>query len=330
MKTKLFLIALLMLTSGLVRAQTCSGSFPNPITDTCWACLFPINIAGALISLNQSPNHDPPPPTICTCPIALPPFQRLGVGLSLWEAWTILEVVRTPGCFPTLNGAQMTFPGVQGTNNSDPVENGFAYYQVHMFTYPILSLVYGSIIDSICFQSSIAEFDLAYVTEVDPLWADDDVASIFSPEVFLFNNPISQAICIGDTASATATNFGPDALYWCSGSQGSVFPMSASHNNHIGGIDSSLAKAHSFLFKLQRHGMISDTSISAAICQPFPMVPFLRKNQFKQQSLSPIAQPLKGFGFGVPSQIWATGFEFPVKGEDFSYLMWRKRLCCAL
>ncbi|WP_422822808.1 TraU family protein [Vibrio fluvialis] len=27
--------------------------------------------------------------------------------------------------------------------------------------------------------------------------------------------------------------------------------------------------------------------------------------------------------------MWGAGREFPYKGEDFTYLIWRKRTCCA-
>ena len=29
-------------------------------------------------------------------------------------------------------------------------------------------------------------------------------------------------------------------------------------------------------------------------------------------------------------RLWSSLKEFPVKGEDFGYLVWRKRACCAL
>ena len=29
---------------------TCTGRFPNPITDVCWSCILPISIGGATIA----------------------------------------------------------------------------------------------------------------------------------------------------------------------------------------------------------------------------------------------------------------------------------------
>ena len=29
---------------------TCTGKFPNPITDICWSCILPITIGGATIA----------------------------------------------------------------------------------------------------------------------------------------------------------------------------------------------------------------------------------------------------------------------------------------
>jgi len=154
------------------------------------------------------------------------------------------------------------------------------------------------------------------------------LAFVLNPEAILFANPVAQAACVADTISAATTMFGLDTLFWCSGSQGSIYPLSGNHAGHIGGVDSSLAIAHKQIFKMHRQFLAQDTSTLAAMCGNVPQ-PIMRKNQYKQQMLYPVPQTVLGLGFGVPSTIWASGREFPYKGEDFAYLIWRKRTCCA-
>jgi conjugal transfer pilus assembly protein TraU len=57
--------------------------------------------------------------------------------------------------------------------------------------------------------------DLAYLTEVDPLWADDELAAILNPEAVLFANVVAKRP-VRPTASPPA-----QACPWpaCSGVQ---------------------------------------------------------------------------------------------------------------
>ncbi|MDA4835001.1 TraU family protein, partial [Enterobacter hormaechei] len=49
-----------------------------------------------------------------------------------------------------------------------------------------------------------ASFDVAYMTEIDPLWNDDVLTTLINPEVALFNNPIAVAACAADCVAASA------------------------------------------------------------------------------------------------------------------------------
>ena len=46
--------------------------------------------------------------------------------------------------------------------------------------------------------------DLAYLTEVDPLWADDELTAILNPEAVLFANAPAKAACVPTVWPATA------------------------------------------------------------------------------------------------------------------------------
>ena len=42
----------------------------------------------------------------------------------------------------------------------------------------------------------------------------------------------------------------------------------------------------------------------------------------------PIAETKQCRKIGETEITWQSGREFPVKGEDFAYLVWHKRECC--
>lgn len=322
---RLISVLVLAFFAGVANAITCTGRFPNPVTDICWKCIFPLNIGGVPIGGSGRDNGDPPPPLICTCPAPPPLFIRIGVGISFWEPARVAEVVRSPMCSPTLGGVQLgSLPVSPGTNRDNSVTDE-AFYHVHWIQYPVLNWLGVAITSGACFINET--FDIAYMSELDPLWGDDNLSFILNPEAVLFANPVAIAACAADTVAAAVSDFGLDTLFWCSGSQGHVYPLSGNHKNHVGGIDSSLAITHKMIAKLHRQLLAMDTSTHAAMCANMPQ-PILRKKQYKAQLMYPVPNPSFAKGFGAPS-IWAAGREFPYKGEDFSWLMWRKRQCCA-
>ena len=318
-----------LLSQPSLSVDGCPGRLLNPATDVCWQCLFPIIIGGIpLTAPGQVSNGDPIPPPICACPAPPPVFIRPGIGVSFWEPARISEVVRQPMCSPTLGGVQLgAMPVPRGTHNQGDDDTGNAFYHVHWFDYPILEWVGELLSDVLC--PSSGEFNALYMTELDPVWDSDALSFLINPEAALFANASAQALCAADAVKAATTQFGFDALFWCSGSQGSLYPLSGSHANHIGGVESALALTHTMAFKLHRQLIEWDTSSPAAMCGPVPQ-PLLRKNQYKAHIVYPIPWVANAHGFGAQSAIWGAGREFPYVGEDFSYLIWRKKACCAL
>ncbi len=70
----------------------------------------------------------------------------------------------------------------------------------------------------------------------------------------------------------------------------------------------------------------------AGMCGYYPQI-LMDKTQYKYQMTYPVPQTTKIAGqccqpFGRSTILWEAGKEFPVKGEDFSYLIFRKRDCC--
>jgi conjugal transfer pilus assembly protein TraU len=66
------LLVLMLATAGRPSiasdSLTCTGKFPNPITDICWSCILPISIGSATIA-NFDGQEDIAHPSspVCSC-----------------------------------------------------------------------------------------------------------------------------------------------------------------------------------------------------------------------------------------------------------------------
>lgn len=331
-------------TAMAVTPGVCAGKLPNPITDICWKCIFPMRIGGASIAGFGQEDYtvgDVSSP-VCFCPAPPPVFVRPGVSISFWEPYRLMEVVRQPYCFPSLAGTQLAV-GVyapEGTRGSMlPAAQGkktsTAFYQAHYFIYPLFSIL-NMFVNMAC--SSSGGFDLAYITELDPLWADDELSFILNPEAVIFANPVAQAACAADCVASSA-GFPLSALFWCAGCQGNIYPLNGRISGSevtAGGVDSSVLIVQKMLFKLHRQGLLWGSIGSGALCGEYPM-PLMTKGQYKTQLMHPIPQtagagPLHPFccqPLGRTTSLWGMGKSFPVAGEDFVYMIWRRRNCCA-
>ena len=180
--------------------QTCTGKFANPITDICWSCILPITIGAATVATLGQEDIENPASPLCVCP-GVP--TRLGVSIGFWEPARQVDVTRKPFCLVSLGGMSLN-PGL-------PAPRGRAmgahhrtrdrrFYQAHWYANPMLYWL-EVLLDFPCLESG--GFDLAYLTEVDPLWKDDELTTILNPDAMLFANPIALAACAADCVAAT-------------------------------------------------------------------------------------------------------------------------------
>lgn len=299
----------------------CTGKFVNPITDVCWDCIFPISIGNAKIFSSGNPDTKNPSMPICACGTPVP---RIGLAAGFWEPVRLVDVTKTPFCFPNLGGMQIN-PGMkvgQGSVSSTSA-HGNASWHLHWYVYPLLYWL-ELLLDFVCLENS--SFDLAYMTELDPMWLDDSLTFIINPEAALFGNPIAQAACSADCA-ASSTGAPMDSLFWCAGCQGSMYPLTGNIREHQSSIQSGLLAAERFTFKLHREMIEWGTSGSKALCGKYPM-PVMNKSQYRSQLTVPV--PSKCSQFGKSTIFYDSGKEIPVIGENFGFLIWRKRNCCVL
>jgi conjugal transfer pilus assembly protein TraU len=306
---------------------TCHGRFANPITDICWSCLFPLTIGGIGIVSDGQPDIGNPSSPVCYC--NNPP--RLGISIGFWEPVRMVDVTRSPFCMVGLGGLSLD-PGIgapRGAQVGHDSQTRNSFYQVHWYANPILAWL-EVLLDFPCLEQG--SLDLAYLTEVDPLWSDDELSAILNPEAVLFANPVAKAACAADCVAASA-GFPVASLFWCAGCQGSIYPMTGHVTTHIGGVQASVLLTQRMTAKMHRQLTTFATAGSRGLCGAYPL-PIFDKTHYKLQMTYPVPATAKVGGqccqpYGRTTMIWGSGKSFPVSGEDFSYQIFRKRNCCA-
>lgn len=309
-------------------AEVWSGKL---ITDICWGCLFPIRIAGGTWGDGEVPDGVSDK-ILCACdsPTGIP---ELGLTLGLWSPARLIEIVRTPWCAPSLGGARLSesdlaslrLLGTAGHAEYDVSETSF--YNYHYYAFPLYILL-DLFWDDRCNVDGYRDFDLLYVSELDPTWSDDELAFFTNPEAALFANPLAVAACAADGVAATAGH--PiDAMFWCAGTWGHMYPLSGVAYTSAGTdprISSLLATRATAA--LHRRGLAWKTVGNDALCGG-NIYPFMPKNQYRMSLFYPVAETDRTHAIGESTFRWGVGRTYPGPGEDHVYLLWRWQDCCA-
>ena len=170
-------------------SASCSGRIINPVTDVCWECLFPITI-GNNLPFQTGPFADVETDAEALCACSGEANITLGMNLGFWEPIRTMEIVREPFCFPSLGGVSLgdrTLAPAHGrTPNPKTRGHRTSFYQVHWYHTPWLYLL-EILLDTTCLEQSA--WDVAYMTELDPLWDDSTSSFLLNPDVTLFFQP---------------------------------------------------------------------------------------------------------------------------------------------
>jgi len=312
----------------------------NPITTINWSCLFPITIGGLQIpnpfgypSSTTEPmaqtyskldfNTISKPVTICMRPTPAGPVPVPAIPAGLWIPVGIVEIVRTEWCSPSLNTMLGSpSPTGQGTRSEES-----SFYNVHFIAFP-LGKILDNLMDFVCINlAGLADIDYLYLSELDITWHNDLLALWENPEALLFNTPIFNLACAADCASATV-GFPNDALVWCNGCLGNVYPFTG----HIPGDERAssvwLRVASKLVAKMSRMGMLRLTTTPAVYtgaCTELPTF-FWVKHQYKFQFVFPV-QSAGCYPIGVHPFAWETLRQIPGTGEDAILILWQKKEC---
>ena len=319
------LFLLLMAVSAMLAHAKCRDSFFNPITDIDWNGIFPVKIGGVELvgsDIDSPPDNISSPICVCGSPV-----PKIGITASFWEPARLVETVKDPYCFPLI-GAQLSNPkpgflggGKEGLGEDLPPET---FQQAHWYIFPVWGIL-DLFADVPCLEK--APFDIAYMTEIDPLWNSDISSFILDPEALLFGNPAAQLACIADSVASNA-GYPNDPLFWCMGSWGSAYPLTG----HIASDDYVQANAGlgaRMIYKLSRETLTWDPGIN--VCGP-TLTPIWVKSHYRMQ----IAKPVRGSiitPIGRSSLIWGGGKNPPWGSvsngpDDFLWMIFRKVSCC--
>lgn len=320
---------------------TCHGRFVNPITDICWSCVLPISIGDISFGKSGGGGFAPrkrdtknPKSPVCMCSKGHGAVPIPGITVGFWEPVRMVDVTRTPYCMTNLGGILLADKPSKMSSYSRShdirrsTHSGF--YHLHYYVYPPIYWL-ELITDFACLEKST--FDVAYMSEFDVTWNDPKMQSLMNPEAIIFGNPLAQAACAYDCASATA-NFAEDNLFWCAGCYGNLYPLSGANRDFIGGVQNSSLLTLRILAKMHRLGlarktMTHDSSINGKLCRKEVSLK-LPKSQYKLQMVYPKSTSgnIGCWPLGLSDQLYSAFKEYPYDGEDFGYLIWRKTNCC--
>lgn len=315
------LLVLLLLFGSLGAKE---AALINPFTDICWECLFPLVISGQ----NASPGHPSEGHSkslVCYCS-GTPP--KAGLPLSFFEPGYLVDVTRTPYKMLGLGGLRLGKAGLKhrGAVRKSPSNSMHrSFYQVHLYRFPVIRML--ELFDGFdCLAKETKEVEIAYMSEYDPLWSDDRLAFLVNPEAGCFSSKLAHLACLADCAASNASK-PQDKLFWCAGCEGSLYPFTGTVSHHAGALQASSLLVQRLLAKMHRSYLLKGYGKND-FCEAKYM-PLIKKSLYKTQLLHPVAQrrgPCPSLG--KSDLFWGAGKSFPKGGEDFVYLIWRKKQCC--
>lgn len=347
-------------TGDVMSAAVCEDAqiFTRIFDQVCWDCfLDDLSLFGIG---NPPPGAVQDPGPICTCTDALG-VPEMGYPLSWWAPMKLNEVTTIPWCSPSLGGTRLqeTFEGMgyQTKGNDTNDQAASAFYQYHYFSYPLMAMMEILVLPA-C-NDGYQDFDLLYLSEIDPLWNNDLLALVLNPEAILFGNPIAQAYCAADCVAVTADQ--PiEETFPCAGCDGNLYPLTGRVKPQPDPVAGSSLITQRVLASLHRKGLAHKTIGEEAMCEPefFPTIP---RSQYKFSMIYPIPEAssdgaanivenAESFDavageagenqgvftdcchpMGMSTARWCTpvgGRTRPGKDKNFVYMIWNYRDCC--
>lgn len=314
---KLSIILLLIININLFAVCNPTGVLTlDLIAKIDYSAMFPLKIAGATIIPGRIKDQSPVSSPLCICQ---DPFPRVGIPVSFYEPSRIIEVNTDSMCFHTF-GFGLNPTRIGGGTQGDGQDRQKTFYQSHYLVFPIYAIL-ELMMDFLCLERS--GVDYGYITEVDPLWNSDTLAAFMQPEALLFGNPITNLACVADSVAASAF-FPIDALFWCKGSWGNAYPMTG-WTNTKNNVEDSASVAASLIYKLHRQLVLWGSWGEAGLCGYFP-APIWRKSAYRLQLVAPI--PSFATSIGTSGLMWTPGHNPPFIGDNFGFMLFKKRDCC--
>lgn len=335
--------------------------FTGVFTGICWDC-FLDNVS--LLGVGNPPDGAAPRSPVCACEDRAG-VPQLGWPLAFWQPQRVIEVTTIPWCSGGLGGIRLqnSYEGLGHSNEApkDGTRSTSGFYQYHYYSYPIMVMLQMFVLPS-C-SSEYVDFDLMYLSEVDPLWHNDLLAILLNPEAIIFSNPIAQAYCSLDCVRATA-DAPIESSFPCAGCDGNLYPLTGFVYPQPDQVAATSLISQRAIASLHRKGLARKTMGPDAQCEPTwaPMTP---RSQYKFSMLYPIPEASSSIApdfevdgeltdpdsttekagegeeiepydtcchpMGMSTARWCVpvgGRKRPGKDKTFLYLIWNYRDCC--
>jgi conjugal transfer pilus assembly protein TraU len=308
-------------TMSALHAAPCTGHVVNPVKDVCWRCLFPLSIGKSQVvggRLPDTPNAKKP---IGVC------ASRVGLNLGYWEPMALAEVTDTPYCLVNLGGHRLPLGihraqgGRQGVGFGEPR----AFFEVHWYRYPLIQWL-NLITSQGCKQAG--DFDIAYLTELDPSWHDSEMSLILNPEAHVFGGVAGAQACAADSISSSVKKKPLDNLFWCAGAQGSYYPLTGYVNAALSPVQIALLLTERLNFKLHREHMIADSNPEAPCHEHH--ISNTPKSRYRYEMVNQVPDGQHCYPSGHTTLGWEAGKIKPNTPSQYGFLVWRKRNCVFL
>jgi len=309
-------------------AAVCKGTFVNPLTDVSWECMFPIRLAGVRVS----PSAPDPEAYISTplCACQEGQFTRIGMVIGFREPAYMVDVTKDAWCFAGF-GIDAGTSSVWGDGSAGEATSTKALRQEysahsHSYFYNPLYLL-ELMLDARCVDKM--NIGISDLSEVRPDHFDVTLNLMLYPQTLLFANPIATAACMADVVSASF-GFPLDALFWCSGEWGTIYPMTGtSSSKGMSNVRAAANVAAKSIARSHQNLLLWGTKGMSALCGTYPL-PVWLKSQYKLQPVRPVRSALCPT-IGRTELMWGAGNNPPSPGQadNFAYLLWRWRDCCA-
>jgi conjugal transfer pilus assembly protein TraU len=309
----------------------CTGAFPNPVTDICWDCMFPISLGGGILNLgitgtDYNTGVTPMPQCICINTLAV------GTPMSMWEPRYMLDVTNIPGCYPLMSGLTVSPPmnaSEYGTTQINDAAIGgtskSAFMHVNEYINPILTTL-GIIAASPCLDNR--SFDTPYMSWADPTWNDDSLSLTLTPYAYAFTGLASIAAEGPDAIQATAS-FPNQYLFWVAGAWGPMYPLTG----NVATANTPEQVSHLLLARLfaklhaagVEQSVAGQTALDACSAFGFPEL-IMDKRQYKTQRTFPFSDNMCT-PIGRPLQFQEIGAARPID-KDYGYFIFQRKDCC--
>lgn len=325
-----------MVMAGMLMAGTfptvahavCKGTFVNPLTDVSWECMFPIRLAGVRVSPSAPDPESYISTPLCSCQDGA--FTRIGMVMGFREPAYMVDVVKDAWCFAGF-GVDMGRSSVWGDGSAGEATSTKALrqeYSAHTHSYfynPLFIL--ELLLDARCLEK--APIGISDLSEVRPDHMDTTLNLMLYPQTLLFANPVATMACMADVVGASF-GFPLDALFWCAGEWGTIYPLTGTSTaKGMSNVRAAANVAAKSIARSHQNLLLWGTKGTAALCGMYPQ-PVWIKSQYKLQPVRPVRSALCP-PIGRTELLWGAGNNPPAPGQadNFAYLLWRWRDCCA-